>query len=80
MFYERGLQQTYPLTEKLVEMFIACESFVPFADLHHLSYAIRKITHTKFRYLPFHLESASIASENVSKTASTKANPKQFSR
>lgn len=49
LFYERGLQQSYPLTEKLVEMFVACESFVPFADVHHLSYAIRKISHPKFR-------------------------------
>jgi hypothetical protein len=30
-------------------MFVACESFIPFADVHHLSYAIRKVTHPEFK-------------------------------
>jgi hypothetical protein len=37
-------------------MFVACESFIPFADVHHLSYAIRKINNLKFRYNSIHTQ------------------------
>jgi hypothetical protein len=30
-------------------MFVACESFIPFADVHHLTYSARKIDNEKFK-------------------------------
>jgi hypothetical protein len=51
LFYQRDLHKKYPFVEELVDMFIACESFIPFADMHHLSYSIRKIDNEKYKYL-----------------------------
>lgn len=51
LFYDKKLEKEFKIIDELVDMFVACESFVPFADVHHLSYAIRKINNTKFRYI-----------------------------
>jgi hypothetical protein len=73
LFYEKKLEAAYPFTDELVDMFVACESFVPFADVHHLSYAIRKINNAKFKYVLPHLESASTASGSASRRTSAGA-------
>ena len=49
IFYVRELQNKLKLVDDLVDMFVACESFIPFADMYHLSYSIRKINNEKFK-------------------------------
>ena len=47
IFYLRELQKKLKKVDELVDMLVACESFIPFADMHHLAYSIRKINHVK---------------------------------
>jgi hypothetical protein len=43
LFCSKNLQNKFTLVDEIVDMFVACESFIPFADMHHLAYSIRKI-------------------------------------
>ena len=43
LLYKNKLQSKMRLADELVDMFVACEPFIPVADLRHLEHTVRKV-------------------------------------
>jgi hypothetical protein len=48
LFYEHKLQDNYPIVDRLIDLLIKCEQYVPFGDLHHLVQSIKIIKNPKY--------------------------------